>query len=85
MRHGVEQADDGGAIRVRTRVRLGRALISIVNTLPAQPAPPSQPGHGMALRNVRERLRLMHDVSAQFDTRQELDVFRVEIVIPLVS
>ena len=85
VRHGVEPADDGGAIRVRTRVRLGRALISIVNTLPAQPAPPSQPGHGMALRNVRERLRLMHDVSAQFDTRQELDVFRVEIVIPLVS
>ena len=41
--------------------------------------------HGMALRNVRERLRLMHDVAAQFDTRQEPDVFRVEIVLPLAS
>ena len=82
VRHGVEPADDGGAIRIRTRVRLGRALVSIVNTLPAEP---SQPGHGMALRNVRERLRLMHDVAAQFDTRQEPDVFRVEIVLPLES
>ncbi len=83
VRHGVEPADDGGAIRVRTRLRLGNALVSIVNTLPAEPAAPSQPGHGMALRNVRERLHLMHDVAAQFDTRREADVFRVEIVVPL--
>ena len=37
----------------------------------------------MALRNVRERLRLMHDVAAQFDTRREADVYRVQIVVPL--
>jgi two-component system sensor histidine kinase AlgZ len=37
----------------------------------------------MALKNVRERLRLMHDVAAQFETRQEADVFRVQIVVPL--
>ena len=29
------------------------------------------------------RLRLMHDVAAQFETRLERDVFRVQIVIPL--
>ena len=82
VRHGIEPADALGTIRVRTRVKLGRALISIVNSVPAAA---SQPGSGIALRNVRERLRLMHDVSAQFDTRHEADVFRVEIVIPLVS
>ena len=43
----------------------------------------SRPGSGMALKNVRERLRLMHDVAAQFETRQEADVFRVQIVVPL--
>jgi two-component system sensor histidine kinase AlgZ len=37
----------------------------------------------MALRNVRERLRLMHDVAAQFDTRIDAGVFRVQIVVPL--
>ena len=80
VRHGVEPADAGGMIRVRTRVKLGRALVSIVNSVPPVP---SRPGNGMALRNVRERLRLMHDVAAQFDIRQEGGVFRVQIVVPL--
>jgi two-component system sensor histidine kinase AlgZ len=35
------------------------------------------------MRNVRERLRLMHDVAAQFDARREGNVFRVQIVVPL--
>jgi two-component system sensor histidine kinase AlgZ len=80
VRHGVEPAPEGGMIRVRTRVKLGRAIVSIVNTVPGQP---SRPGSGMALRNVRERVRLMHDVAAQFDTRHEGQVFRVQIVLPL--
>lgn len=80
VRHGVEPAPEGGTIRVRTRVKLGRVVIQIDNTLPASP---SRPGSGMALRNVRERLRLMHDVAAQFETRQEHDMYRVQIVVPL--
>ncbi|KNZ33517.1 MAG: histidine kinase [Methylibium sp. NZG] len=80
VRHGVEPAAEGGAIRVRTRVNLGRAVVSIVNSVPAAG---SRPGNGMALVNVRERLRLMHDVAASFDTRQEGGMFRVQIVLPL--
>ena len=80
VRHGVEPAAEGGAIRVRTRVTLGRAVLSIVNTVPAGG---SRPGNGMALHNVRERLRLMHDVAASFETRQEGGMFRVQIVLPL--
>ena len=80
VRHGVEPGDAGGTIRVRTQAKLGRAVVSIANTVPAQA---SVPGNGMALRNVRERLRLMHDVASQFDTRLEHDVFRVQIVLPL--
>ena len=80
VRHGVEPSAEGGVIRVRTRVKLGCAVLSITNSVPKEP---SQPGHGMALRNVRERLRLMHDVAAQFETRREEDVFRVQIVVPL--
>ena len=52
----------------------------IANRVPAEP---SRPGHGMALKHVRERLRLMHDVAAQFAARQDKDVFRVQIVVPL--
>ena len=80
VRHGVEPSAEGGVIRVKTRVKLGRAVVSIANSVPHEP---SRPGHGMALKNVRERLRLMHDVAAQFETRQEQDVFRVQIVVPL--
>jgi two-component system sensor histidine kinase AlgZ len=80
VRHGVEPAPDGGVIRIRTRVKRAHAVVSIVNTLPSQP---SRPGNGIALRNVRERLRLMHDVAAQFETRHDKDFFRVQIVVPL--
>ena len=80
VRHGVEPADEGGTIRVRTGVRHGRAVISIANTVP--PAP-SRPGNGIALANVRERLRLMHDVAAHFGSRLDGNVFRVHIVVPL--
>ena len=77
---GVEPSDAGGTIRVRTRLRLGRAVVSIANTVPDGP---SRPGTGMALKNVRERLRLMHDLAAQFETRHEKNVFRVQLVVPL--
>lgn len=80
VRHGVEPSPEGGVIRVRTQVKLGRAVLSIANSVPQEP---SRPGHGMALKNVRERLRLMHDVAAQFEMRHDKDVFRVQIVVPL--
>jgi two-component system, LytTR family, sensor histidine kinase AlgZ len=80
VRHGIEPCAEGGTIRVRTRVRLGRAEIEILNGVPNEP---SQPGNGMALANVRERLRLMHDVAAQFEARRVGDTFRVQILVPL--
>jgi len=80
VRHGVEPAADGGTLRIRTRVKLGRAQVVIANTVPPEP---SRPGNGMALKNVRERLHLMHDMAGQFETRQADGVFRVQIVVPL--
>jgi two-component system sensor histidine kinase AlgZ len=80
VRHGVEPAPGGGTIRVRTRSRRGHAVIVVDNTVGDAPA---RPGHGIALRNVRERLALMHDVAAQFEARRDGDRYRVQIVIPL--
>jgi two-component system sensor histidine kinase AlgZ len=80
VRHGVEPSAAGGQIRVRTRVRHGQVEIAVVNTVPAEA---STPGHGMALRNVRERLRLMHDVAADFSARRDGPLYRVDIVVPL--
>ena len=83
VRHGVEPAPDGGQIRVRTRVRRGQVVLSIDNSLHQHA--PSRPGAGMALRNVRERLHLMHDVAGHFEARADGDVFRVRIELPLES
>ncbi len=80
VRHGVEPALAGGLVRVRTRARLGSAEITIDNTVSGVA---SRPGHGLALANVRERLRLLHDLDAQFDVYQGEGRYRVRIVVPL--
>ena len=80
VRHGVEPSPDGGTVRIRTRVKAGRVQVLIANTVPVQA---SRPGNGMALKNVRERLQLMHDMAAQFEARRVDGAFRVQLVFPL--
>jgi two-component system sensor histidine kinase AlgZ len=80
VHHGVEHSSAGGQLRIRTRVTAGRVHLSIANTVASGPA---RPGHGMALRNVKERLRLMHDVAGRFESRLHDGVFRVHITLPL--
>lgn len=83
VRHGVEPSDTGGVIRIRTRVKGSMAWVSIANTLPESPGGPVPAGHGIALQNVRERLRLMHDVAARFETQADAETFRVQLALPL--
>ena len=80
VRHGIEPAVQGGRIWVQAGVRRGQAVVLVSNTVPDVP---SRPGHGMALHNVRERLRLLHDVAGQFDTWREGGLFRARIIVPL--
>jgi two-component system sensor histidine kinase AlgZ len=80
VRHGIEPADAGGTIRVRTQVRGGRAVVAIDNTVSGNA---SVPGAGIALANVRDRLALMHDVAGEFDARLEPGRYRVRIGVPL--
>ena len=82
VRHGIEPAEAGGQVRVRTRSRLGRAEITIDNSISGAA---SRPGHGLALANVRERLRLLHDLDAQFEIQQSDGRYRVRIVVPLAD
>jgi two-component system, LytTR family, sensor histidine kinase AlgZ len=80
VRHGVEPSDRGGVIEVRTRRRRDRVLISVTNSMPAGP---SRPGHGIGLASVRERLRLMHDLEADFRSGVIEDGrWRVSIGVP---
>jgi len=80
VRHGIEPAADGGIVRIKTRVKRGQAHVAVSNSYSGAP---SQPGHGLALDNVRERLQLMHDVAARLDTVVRDGAFHVRIVVPL--
>ncbi len=86
VRHGVEPSVAGGIVWLRTRRRHGQVELTVSNTLGPVPGPA---GQGLALANVRERLRLLHDVAVQFDTWREPApggqpgaVFHARIVLP---
>ncbi|HEY6133720.1 MAG TPA: histidine kinase [Rubrivivax sp.] len=80
VRHGVEPSVDGGQVWVQAAERRGQAVLLVRNTVPDEP---SRPGAGIALANVRERLRLLHDVGAQCVVWRDGDVFNARIVVPL--
>jgi two-component system sensor histidine kinase AlgZ len=85
VKHGVEPAVQQQArLRVRTELRASRVVLTITNTVPAPDASaPGLPrGHGIALANVRERLRLLHDVDCDFSAGLHQGIYRVRISIP---
>jgi two-component system sensor histidine kinase AlgZ len=86
VRHGVEPLPRGGWVRVEATRQRGQVVVLVSNRVGGADDPPGAPGHGMALHNIRERLRLLHDVAAQCDVWRESehgeDVFRARIVLP---
>ena len=82
VKHGVEPDPHGGRLRIRTYQRGSMACIDIDNTVPSGPVAPSA-GHGIALANVRDRLRLLHDVHGRFDARPQGRGYRVHIELPI--
>ena len=83
VRHGIEPSPGGGSIEVHARVRHGQAEVLVINTLGAAPGSAGNPGHGMALHNVRERLRLLHDVAAECQVWQVDRMFHARVMLPL--
>lgn len=84
VKHGVEPSPDGAKLRIRTERRGSMVVIEVINSLPPlrwadQPLPR---GHGIALDNVRDRLRLLHDMQAQFSAGLDQQNYRVRIAIP---
>ena len=79
VRHGVEPSVSGARLKIATLRRGSKVVIKVTNSAPAGSG---QPGHGLALANVRERLFLLHDVQAQFKTAFKDGVFQVRLEIP---
>ncbi|MBL8342254.1 MAG: histidine kinase [Rubrivivax sp.] len=88
VRHGVEPAAGGGWVRVQATRARGQVEVTVTNTVGEETGPP---GNGMALHNLRERLRLLHDVAAQCDVWRDDEtspgggrqaVFRARVILP---
>jgi two-component system sensor histidine kinase AlgZ len=47
------------------------------------PAGQGHGGHGIALDNVRDRLRLLHDLEVSFRTALRDDVYQARIEVPV--
>ncbi len=80
VRHGIEPALAGGRIIVRSRALRGMAEVWVTNTLPDEAG---RPGSGIALANVAERLRLLHDLAGSLETGTEAGLYRACIRVPL--
>lgn len=80
VRHGVEPSASGAHIRVSTQRRGTTVVLKVSNTVPAGQG---TEGHGLALRNVQERLALLHDVQARFRHGLRDGVYQVRMEFPL--
>ena len=80
VRHGVEPATGGAQVRVQARLRRAQVEVQVSNTVPTDV---TGGGHGMALHNVRERLRLLHDVAASLEIWRDTGWHHARIVLPL--
>ncbi|MBX9817872.1 MAG: histidine kinase [Burkholderiaceae bacterium] len=80
VRHGVEPSATGAAIRVSTQRRGSMVVLKVTNTVPAGQG---SEGHGLALRNVQDRLALLHDVQAQFRCGLKDGVYQVRMEFPV--
>jgi two-component system, LytTR family, sensor histidine kinase AlgZ len=80
VHHGVEPSPTGAQVHISTQRRGSMVVIKVSNTVPAGQG---ASGQGIALRNVSDRLSLMHDVQGQFRSGLHDGVFLVRIEVPL--
>ncbi|HWP11957.1 MAG TPA: histidine kinase [Ramlibacter sp.] len=80
VKHGVEPSAAGAEVKISTQCRGSTVVIKVTNTVPAGQG---RRGHGVAQDNVRDRLRLLHDVQGQFQTVLKNGIYQVRIEVPL--
>lgn len=80
VRHGVEPCEAGATVRISTQRRGTVVVIKVTNTVPAGAG---ARGHGVALHNVRDRLRLLHDVQGRFRSGLVDGVYQVRMEVPI--
>ncbi|MGD8385010.1 MAG: sensor histidine kinase [Lysobacterales bacterium] len=86
--HGLQPRPDGGEIRVYGRSEKDNVVITISNPLAPRKTGSQKTGsqgHGMALVNIRERLRLAFGAQASLITHQDDERFFAVLSLPYVE
>ncbi len=81
--HGIQPRAVGGEIAVYGRAEGDNIVITIGN--PLAPAGLDKPGHGLALNNIRERLKLAFGGRASLITNQDSERFYAVLSFPYVE
>ncbi len=81
--HGIQSHPEGGKIVVYGRSEGDQIVITIGNPIAAEGS--EQEGHGMAIDNIRERLRLAFGSRANLLTNQDADQFYAVLSVPYVE
>ena len=81
--HGIQSRREGGTIAVYGRAEGDQVVVTIAN--PVAPEGSSVSGHGMALDNIRERLKLAFGSRASLLTYDNNEQFYAVLSLPLVQ
>jgi len=81
--HGIQPREQGGKMSVYGRAEGNQVVITISN--PLKPEGSDTSGHGMAIRNIRERLALAFGSRASLLTYQDKDRFYAVLSLPYVK
>jgi two-component system sensor histidine kinase AlgZ len=84
--HGVQSRPEGGRISVYGRAEGDRVVVTIGNPVGSEedPGADARGGHGMALRNIRERLTLAFGSRASLLTNRDQEKFYAVLSVPYV-
>jgi len=81
IKHGIRQVDGGGTIEVDALVRDGWLHVCVVNPV-GDDGPPAS-GHGVGLKNIRERLAVLYGTRARIAWQRSATQFSIEINLPV--
>lgn len=79
--HGIQKNREGGMIHIRIDQSADRLNIWICNPMPGNETS-GHSGNGMAIDNIKERLRLRYGEQAQLKVSQHGDLFEVNLSLP---
>jgi two-component system sensor histidine kinase AlgZ len=83
VHHGVEPSLQGAHIVISTQCKNSKVILQITNTLAPKSSTTSTTGNGMALKNVRDRLRLLHDLESSFQAGEKSGTYVVRMEFPV--